>query len=463
MQTFRSRHALATCAATFLALTALLAAPISTSNAQIRPLPTTKNLTNPTSIHPHIVPLYADATPVSAGLPACMTGTAVVNCYSPQQIRRAYAIQPLLDAGITGRGQTIVIIDFFQSPTLKIDLHVFDQLFNLKDPRLTIFTPSGTLPFDASDPGQSVAALETNLDVEWAHAIAPDATIDLVLARTDQNNDIYQATKFAIEHNLGDVISQSFGGSETCQPDNFVAKEHALFEEARAKDISVFASAGDSGSNVFVCNPGSSGLVASAGPGVEYPASDPLVTSVGGTRLLLTESGEYKSESVWNDTRARDGAGATGGGFSVIFPRPDYQNSIPGISSMRGLPDVTYDGDPVTGFPVVSSTVFPGVTTILPIGGTSAGTPQWAAITALANQHKAKHRGFLNGTLYRIGKSKLYPQTFHDITVGNNSATLSTKDGSITIPGYTAQPGWDAASGLGSPITHDLLNILAST
>lgn len=148
--------------------------------------------------------VYVNEGETAAGKPAgirfkCQAGNAPVRCYNPQQIRRAYAIQSVLDAGIAGEGQTIVIIDGFQSPTIAHDLALFDSVFGLPDPTLNIIAPDGLTPFNPNDPAQVGWSGEITLDVEWSHVVAPDATIDLVLAKSGNDPDILSATKFAVE------------------------------------------------------------------------------------------------------------------------------------------------------------------------------------------------------------------------------------------------------------------------
>src|SRR6266567_7138427 len=137
------------------------------------------------SLTPHIFQrqMATSVLQITANTPLipCLASSASPRCYSPQQIRKSYNIQPLLDQGITGKGHTIVILDDYQSPTIRGDLKLFNKLFNLNDSKLNIITPYGLTPFDAADPAAANFAGEIALDVEWAHAIAPDATIDLVL------------------------------------------------------------------------------------------------------------------------------------------------------------------------------------------------------------------------------------------------------------------------------------------
>ncbi len=372
-----------------------------------------------------IRPLWKYAQKISAAgaIPPCLTSTVPPRCYSPHQIRDAYNIQPLLNAGITGSGQTVVLIDFATSTSLSSDVHLYDQLFGLKDPTINVFSPFGP---PSIDPGFYV---ETALDVETVHSLAPSATIDLVLVNEDfvgTPSDFLSValsgTKYAIDHNLGAVISQSFGLGETCAGSAYLQQEQLVFSEARAKHITLLASSGDSGAAALICN----GPFFTEGKGVDLPAADPLVTSVGGTSLDATVgTGKYIAETTWNEDA--NGAGATGGGISTIFPVPGYQSSISGLTG-RGVPDVAFDADPLTGVPVVFS------------------------------QQGAT--GFLNDTVYSIIASSSYPDGFHDITTGNNTVTGFGPNGPITITGYNAGTGWDAVTGAGTPKVSSLVAML---
>jgi len=323
----------------------------------------------------------------------------------------------------------------------------------LKDPTINVFSPFGP---PSIDPGFYV---ETALDVETVHSLAPSATIDLVLVNVDfvgTPSDFLSAalsgTKYAIDHNLGSVISQSFGVGETCAGSAYLQQEQLVFSKARAKHITLLASSGDSGAAVLICN----GPFFTEGKGVNLPAADPLVTSVGGTSLdAAVGTGKYIAETTWNEDA--NGAGATGGGISTIFPVPGYQSSISGLTG-RGVPDVAFDADPLTGVPVVFSQQ--GATLIVPIGGTSVGSPAWAAIVALANQQAGRRLGFLNDTVYSIIASSSYPDGFHDITTGNNTVTGFGPNGPITITGYNAGTGWDALTGAGTPKVNSLVAML---
>jgi subtilase family serine protease len=394
---------------------------------------------------------YAQKISSAGAIPPCLTSTVAPRCYSPRQIRNAYNIQPLLNAGITGRGQTVVLIDFATSTTLSSDVHLYDQLFGLKDPTINVISPFGP---PSIDPGFYV---ETALDVETVHSLAPSATIDLVLVNEDfvgTPSDFLSValggTKYAIDHNLGSVISQSFGLSESCAGSAYLQQEQSVFSKARAKHITLLASSGDSGAAVLICP------FFNEAKGVNIPAADPLVTSVGGTSLDATVgSGKYIAETTWNEDA--NGAGATGGGISTTFPVPGYQSGISGLTG-RGVPDVAFDADPLTGVPVVFSQQ--GATLIVPIGGTSVGSPAWAAIVALANQKAGRRLGFLNDTVYSIIASGSYTDGFNDITTGNNTVTGFGSNGPITITGYNAGTGWDAVTGAGTPKVSSLVSLL---
>jgi subtilase family serine protease len=365
-------------------------------------------------------------------------------CYGPDQIRAAYDIQSVLDGGTTGADQTIVIVDAFQSPTIQKDLAAFDAIWNIPaPPSFNIIAPDGLTPFDVTSPNQVGWSAEISLDVEWAHAVAPGANIDLVLAKSNDDADILSATRYAVDHDLGDVISQSFGEAEACMDPTLIEQQHQVFAQATAKGITLFASSGDQGAAQPTCDGKSLMLSAST------PASDPQVTGVGGTHLLAdAHTGVYGSESVWNDD-----FGAGGGGFSTIYRRPGYQAPVQGDNKQRGVPDVAYNGDVRGGVVAAWSVLFPAnVVAFFIFGGTSAGSPQWAGIVALADQKGGHRLGAINKTLYHIGKSDGYGAAFHDITSGNNSFE--------GVAGFDAVAGWDAATGLGTPDVANLIPLL---
>jgi subtilase family serine protease len=403
-------------------------------------------------------------------------GPHFLRCYDPQQIRTAYNITPLLDAGHTGAGRTIVIIDAFSNPQIQQDLSAFDTLFGLPTPTLNIIAPDGLTPFDPTDPNQVGWAGEIALDVQWAHAIAPGANLDLVLATTNQDADILSATKYAVDHNLGDVISQSFGENESCVDPSILTAEHQLFQDATNKGITLIASSGDQGAAQPTCDGNSWTKAASS------PASDPLVTAVGGTELFAAPycvprfgcdptvnpaPGTYQSEVALNHPPGflTQGSFSTGGGYSKVYAAPQYQHLINAANPGRAVPDVAYSAGINHGV-LASCGVCAGVTTpaFFIFGGTSVGSPQWSGLTAIADQMAGRDLGFLNKTIYIIGKQdKRASADFHDTTVGNNTVTeFDANNHPVNVNGFNAAPGWDATTGFGSPnaanLVHDLVN-----
>ena len=374
--------------------------------------------------------------------------TVPAGCYGPDQMRTAYNVQSLLDRGYTGAGKTIVIIDAYGSPTLATDVVNFNTVWGLPATNLTTYTPFGiepTTPTNAE--GWSG---ETTLDVEWAHAIAPGAAIALVIAKSNNDADILDATQYAIDNNLGDTISQSFGEAEQCMASSDLARQGVLFQEAVAKGMTLFASSGDQGAGQPACDGSPTYFKAAS-----TPATDPNVTAVGGTELTADGiTGAYQSETTWNESALFDDAVAGGGGESVLFPRPVYQliAASPRVGNGKRLvPDVSYN-----------AAVFQGVIvawqgTFFRFGGTSAGSPQWAALAAITNQI-ARHRlGNINPALYVAAKMPF--GAFHDIADGSNNSVPDGSGGTIT--GFTATKGYDEATGLGTPNAAVLVPLLA--
>src|SRR6185437_8259384 len=263
-----------------------------------------------------------------------------------QYIRSAYDVP----SSLTGAGQTIVIVDAYGSPTAASDLHIFDQEFGLADPQLNIIYPGGSPVYNPlQNHAESSWAAETSLDTQWAHAIAPDATIDLVIAANNGGNVLNNAVQYAVNNHLGNIISLSWGAPEGAinggGNNSQVIQAHQIFQAAQQASISVFASSGDFGAdnNLSFTN-------------ASYPASDPLVVSVGGTNLFMSDSGAYQSEDVWNDSNPNlcpfgctaGLFGATGGAPRVLFPAPSFQQALSG-NNMRSTSDVSYNASVYTG------------------------------------------------------------------------------------------------------------------
>lgn len=390
-----------------------------------------------------------------------------IECYGPDQIRAAYGIQPLLDKGYDGTGRTIVIIDAYGSPTIQADLAQFDAVWGLSDPsHFNVVAPYG---IDATDPNNAFGwALESSLDVEWAHSVAPGANIELVVAKSNSDSDILDATQWVLDHNAGDVVSQSYGEAEQCMDPTQLDRQHKLFAQMTRQDITLFASSGDQGAGIPTCD-GSAYFKATS-----TPASDPYVTSVGGTMLFADGvSGAYQGETTWNESTTIGDAVGGGGGVSVVYSAPSYQ--MPALNSrstsahhdhgdhgrqMREVPDVSYNAGIYTGVIVVQGGGY------WLVGGTSAGSPQWAGLTAIADQIGHGRVGSINKALYRVGTSHDAGTYLHDIADGSNNSIpdltpyLGASYGT-PIDGYTAVPGYDMATGLGTPIASTLLPYLA--
>ncbi len=380
--------------------------------------------------------------------PSQCVAEAGLACYTPALIHAAYNIPSSVD----GTGQTIVIVDAYGSPTVRSDLHTFDKEFGLPDPQLNIIYPGGKPVFNPLQHHSEVSwAAETNLDVQWAHAIAPGATIDLVIAANNYGNVLNNAVAYAVNHHLGNVISLSWGAPEGAIKgggNNLqLMQAHQILSAAKAAGITVFVSAGDNGA--------SNGY---SFANANYPASDPLVTSVGGTNLFMDDSGNYQSEYVWNDSDpnlcpfgcSAGIFGATGGAPSRIFAAPAFQQAVSG-NDMRSTSDVGYNASVYTAVMVYIGFLPPSEDGFYFFGGTSEGSPQWAGITALANQAAGHALGYLNPSLYAIAGTGAYNTDFHDITVGQNG---------LFGPGFPAGSGYDDPTGLGTPNVSKLITQL---
>ena len=285
-----------------------------------------------------------------------------VACYEPGQIQTAYNLQPLYQRGVTGRGRTIVIVDSFGSPTITSDLATFDKTFSLPaPPSLKIIQPAGKVPtYDPTNSDMVGWAGETTLDVQYAHTIAPGANILLVETPVSETEgvtgfpQIIEAENYVINHHLGDVISQSFSATEQTFPNKATLNSlRGAYENAAAHHVTVTAATGDSGA----ANTEIDGETYYTFPTAEWPPTDPLVTAVGGTQLHLNATGQHTSaDTVWNDTYSvptqqfifgDNGPNplAGGGGKSIFFPRPYYQDGVKKVvGNSRGVPDISMSG-----------------------------------------------------------------------------------------------------------------------
>jgi subtilase family serine protease len=408
------------------------------------------------------------------GIPQCATSDptvptpGIIYCYTPGFIYSAYNVLPVFSGGNFGQGQTIVIIDAFGSPTIQQDLATFHATFfgsSFPAPDFEVLCPTGCPNFNDKNKPQNEDgwSFETTLDVEWAHAIAPLAKIRLIVAPDPHGNSINLAVAYAVAHYPGSIISQSFGSPEAGIHGNntLINQAHANYVAAAMQGITVLASSGDLGANNGTYS------VANAG----YPASDPVVLSIGGTQGLplgnlvtlscpappstanCTPSG-YGAEAVWNEAWI-DAAG--GGAVSSVFGPPSYQNGL-GYAG-RAVPDVAYNAAVDGGVFIAYSAEGPATAGFYIIGGTSAGSPQWAGIMALANTARAAAKkaplGFVNPALYQIAQGANYAKDFHDIVMGDN-ILLGTGIG------FDAMKGYDLATGWGTPNVANLVTDLSA-
>lgn len=413
------------------------------------------------------------------GLFSCQVGLSTGQCYDPYQMRKAYGVDTLIANGYDGRGKTIVIIDAFQHPNIESQLAYFNAFYGLPPVNAGTGTPTFTqVAPDGLGPLNVGWAEEISLDVLWAHAIAPGANIVLELGKDNYDTSLISAFNDAVDNNRGQIISMSFGEADICLGPELTAAWHNAFVKATKKGITIFASSGDQGAAQPSCDGNSWVLSASS------PASDPLVTGVGGTELRAADycltslgcdptthpaPGTYLSEIAWNEgypygdyQASFDSTEASGGGFSAVWDAQAYQQGTLHGKKTRGVPDVGYNAAILHG--VLTYLDIPGVPVgFYRFGGTSAGAPQWAALTAIANQYAGHDYGFINAGLYKIGQNGLdYANSFHDVTSGNNnSLEYDVNNVAVTINGYNAGTGWDAVTGLGSPKAGGLMNELA--
>lgn len=371
---------------------------------------------------------------------------------APDDIAKIYNIAPLYDAGIDGTGQKVVVVG--QTALQTSDLDSFRSKFNLP----AINLDARLVPRHQNPGVQSDDLNEANLDIEWASAVARNATIVYVYS-----SDVWTSAMYAIDQNLGHVLTMSYGACEQADLADLPTFQQ-LAQQANAEGMTWFAASGDSGA--ADCDDAGVAL-AQNGLAVDAPASIPEVTAMGGTEF--NEQGGpywnaandpnfrsavgYIPEKVWNDTAFDGQLSAGGGGASVFFPQPSWQRG-PGMPNdgARHVPDISLnasaDHDGYYVFVNGRGSYF---------GGTSAAAPVMAGIAALLNQYLVSTGaaanpglGNINPTLYRLAQTS--PAIFHDITVGDNivpcaAGTPNCNNGNF---GLSARVGYDDATGLGS-------------
>jgi subtilase family serine protease len=403
----------------------------------------------------HTLSHHAFLTPPTTADCVAQVGVA---CYSPAQFQTAYDLGPLYAGGWTGKGKTIAVVDAFGNPKAKANLATFDKAFGLPaPPSFKIIQPVGPVPpFDPNNATMANWAAETNLDVQYAHAMAPGANILLVetpVAETEGVTgfpEIVAAENFVIKHHLADVISQSFGATEQTFPSaQSLLNLRSAFVAAAKANVTVLASSGDDGATDAANAAGSAVFLHRV---TSWPASDPLVTGVGGLQYFLDAVGnQTQPAAVWNDTSLLGGLAASGGGRSVIFPRPSYQNSVAAqTGNQRGVPDISLSAA-VNGGALVffsKNILGPGVPAgFYIIGGTSEASPEFAGVVAIADQVAGHDLGLINPALYKL--SAAHAAGIVDITAGTNTVTFMQGGTNHTVIGFDARVGYDLSSGVG--------------
>jgi kumamolisin len=360
----------------------------------------------------------------------------------PAALERAYNIAPLHSAGLNGDGQTIALpeIDTFK----QFDIDYYDRTYGITAQPIEVIKVNG-----GADKAQGVS--ETTLDIQIIHAIAPRAKI-LVYESPSDFSALADNFNRIVSDNRAKVMSVSLGGCEPAiwdSPDlgrSYFTTLNNIFRQAAAQGMTVFVASGDDGAYTCHRNDPNDNTVSAS-----LPATNPYVTAVGGTALLVNDDGSYYSEAGWEGPLAGSGSG---GGLSVGYTRPDWQTG-PGVSNQysdngRQIPDVSASADPLTGYRIYDSTdgSCSGEDCWVAIGGTSASTPLWASLITLANQRATSNgkptMGFINPTLYKLGSDAALQGAFHDVTVGGNLYYPSTSN-------------WDYATGWGSPVADKLV------
>src|SRR5579862_31069 len=364
----------------------------------------------------------------------------------PEDFATIYDIAPLYQAGIDGTGQNIAVVG--DSDIVLSDLRSFRSRYGLSanDPKMILYN---------TDPGLNSDQLEANLDLEWAGAIAPKASITYVYGTS-----AFGALVIAVEALPVQVISVSFGG---CEVDYSLGYYRAVAQQANAQGTTIVVASGDAGA--AGCDRQQSEPFATRGKAVQFPAATPEVTGVGGTTFVegtgnywastndavFGSALSYIPEAAWNESNS-SGLYASGGGASVLFPKPAWQTA-PGVpdDGVRHVPDIAFHAAIHDAYEVTYQGSSVGVF------GTSGGAPSMAGIVALLNHYQVKNGfqkqpglGNINAQLYRLAQSA--PSVFHDVTSGNNDVPCAqgSPDCATGSIGYPAGSGYDMATGLGS-------------
>jgi subtilase family serine protease len=431
--------------------------------------------------------------------------------YSPSEIQTAYNMAPLYSQGLTGAGQTIVITDAFGSSTIRQDAEVFSQVYGLPDltsSNFQVLRAPGAVNSTVCNPHGLCATnwdLETTLDVEWAHAMAPGANIDLVIAGNN-SSDLDEAINYAVVHHLGNVISNSWGGPEDLGNPARLDRVNRILEQAAAEGIDVNFSSGDCGDE-SVQIPGCAGFKT-----VDFPASSPFATGIGGTSLALNSDNTIAFQTGWGNNltrvanRVSEGStpvnpplhlgfqGGAGGGASLTFARPAFQSGVSFPGTTRLVPDASMVSDPFTGAEYIQTVN--GQLSVGVIGGTSLGVQMFGGIMAVATQKAGHPLGQAAPLLYNlpggavtdVGAFSSPNNVTGSITTPSGTTNYSADDLAAPLDGVTQYysalynspfstrwfditfgtdsslitgPGWDDVTGVGTPNGANFVNALA--
>ena len=420
--------------------------------------------------------------------------------YKPSEMQTAYGLKPLYGQGLDGTGETVVIVDAYGSDTIAQDAEIFSQLYGLPDITSQNFSVVRAPGLQNNPKGvQRGWDVETTLDVEWAHAMAPGANIALVVATDRASLD--EAINYAVVHHLGNTISNSWSSIEGFGNPRTLDRVNRILEMAAAQGIDVNFASGDRGDEFQRV-----GFLS-----VDFPASSPFATGIGGTSLALNSDNSILFQTGWGNNLTRiantisQGStpvvppinfgfnGGAGGGSSLTFAKPGFQSSLPGAA--RLVPDVSMLADPFTGAEVIES--FGNQTFVLVVGGTSLATPMFSGLMSIATQ-KNGHVGFGQAAalLYNLPAGAVNDVAPFD-SPNNVTGTITTPSGTINLTAdqlagplqnttqyYSAlynspfstrwfvltfgtdsslvvTPGWDNVTGVGTPNGQAFVNALA--
>lgn len=351
--------------------------------------------------------------------------------YTPGDLRTAYDINPLLNSGATGTGQTVALFELDgYNPS---DINTYLSNYGLGAAKYSSVLIDGA----TNTPGPG--AIEVELDMEVVSAITPNAAQRIYIGPNNNTgvNDTYNQI---VSDDTAKVISTSWGQCEANSGASELLALDNIFKQASAQGQAIFAASGDSGA--YDC--------ATTSLAVDSPADDPNVVGVGGTTLNVGSGSVYKSETAWSNANGNGG----GGGISSQFTRPSYQTGTNLTNANREVPDVSADADPNTGYSVYCSVSAAGCGGWLTVGGTSAAAPLWAASAADINQYLATLNqptfGSASASIYKLYNTNQTYNAYHDITAGSNLF-------------YNAATGYDLASGIGSPDIWNMARDLAGT